>query len=57
MPPEGYYERLFEEWSKRNGRSDHKRMTAKEQVKEIEFRRNIKVLAMLMCDYIKQNPN
>lgn len=59
MPPEGYYERLFEDWlnSNRNGKSNHRRMTAKDQVREIEFRRNIKVLAMLMVEYVKQNPN
>jgi hypothetical protein len=59
MPPEGYYERLFEDWlnSNRNGKSNYKRLTAEEQVKEIEFRRNMKYLGNLMVDYIKNNPN
>lgn len=59
MPPEGYYERLFEDWlnSNRNGKSNHKRLTAEEQVREIELRRNMRYLANLMVDYVKNNPN
>lgn len=59
MPPEGYYERQFEDWlnSNRSGKSNHKRLTAEEQVREIELRRNIKYLANLMVDYVKNNPN
>jgi len=59
MPPEEYYERLFEDRldSNRRGKSNHKRLTAEEQVREIELRRNMKYLANLMVDYVKNNPN
>jgi hypothetical protein len=57
MPPEGYYERMFEEWLNRNGRSNHKRLTAEEQVRKIELSRNMKYLSNLMVEYVKKYPN
>lgn len=57
MPPEGYYERMFEEWLNRNGISNHKRLTAEEQVRKIELSRNMKYLSNLMVEYVKKYPN
>jgi hypothetical protein len=57
MTQEEYYERMFDELLNRNGRSNHKRLTAEEQVRKIELSRNLKYLSNLMVEYVKKYPN
>jgi len=48
---------MFGDWLNENGKSNYKRLTQKEQLKEEELKRGVKILSQLMVDYIKNNPN
>jgi|TARA_R110000868_G_C10528386_1_gene733817 hypothetical protein len=63
MPPEGYEERRREKIVNdfleyiNSGRSNYKRLSAKEQVKRLEMERLKSHLAKSMVEYVRQNPN
>lgn len=63
MPPEGYERRRMEKImndflnSVNKGKSNHKRLSAKEQVERIEMGRIQRYLSKNMIDYVKQYPN
>lgn len=63
MPPEGYERRRMEKImndflnSVNKGKSNHKRLSAKEQVERIEMGRIQRYLSKNMLDYVKQYPN
>ena len=63
MEPEGYEERRREKIVNdfleyiNSGRSNYKRLSAKEQVKRLEMERLKSHLAKSMVEYVRQNPN
>lgn len=63
MPPEGYERRRMEKImndflnSVNKGKSNHKRLSAREQVERIEMGRIQRYLSKNMLDYVKQYPN
>ena len=63
MPPEGYERRRMEKImndflnSLNNGKSNYKRLSAKEQVERIEMGRVQRYIAKNMLDYVKRYPN
>jgi hypothetical protein len=40
-----------------SGKTTHSRVSAKEQLREIELKRALKILSQSMLNYIKNNPN
>lgn len=46
---------VFDDWL--NGKTNHKKLTSKEQLKEVELKMSIKILSQSMVNYIKNNPN
>jgi hypothetical protein len=63
MEPEGYEERRREKIVNdfleyiNSGRSNYKRLSAKEQFKRLEMERLKSHLAKSMVEYVRQNPN
>lgn len=66
MPPEGYERRRMEKImndflnslnSVNKGKSNHRRLSAREQVERIEMGRIQRYLSKNMIDYVKQYPN